>query len=113
MDDFDDDLTDADDWMDMTDAELAAAERRQDAELDNLMREHCARLDAMTLPQRVAYHRGSWLRIIRANRRRLADLKLARVDVINEILREGIRKGRRELLKLRIWRETGTYPGEA
>ena len=109
-DDFD---LEMEDYLSMTPAEQEAEDRRLDAEFDNMMRERSAMLARMTVPQRVAFHRDSWLRIIRENRARLRNPNLNHISAFDDIWRGGIRRGQVELVKLRIWRATGTYPGEA
>jgi hypothetical protein len=87
--------------------------KQQEAEINRLMQELSDKLDAMTVPEQVAHHRHFVLESIRKNRRRLKDPKLSRIEVIDDIFRQHIRRAQIRLAKLRHWRETGHYPGEA
>ena len=95
---------DWDDWMELTDAQQDAIVSRAMAELER-------RLDAMSIPQQVAHHRHFALQSILDNRRRLRDLDLRNMPFIEKVFRDGIRLCQVRLLKLRIWRSTGIYPG--
>lgn len=110
--DFDDEV-EWDEYMRMSPAEQEAADRRLDAELQRLMQERQNYLDSLTLSERVAYMRNSWLRNIRENRKRLRDTRLNRIEIINQFWRQGLRIGQLELVKLREYRRTGIYPGRA
>ena len=101
----DDDL-DWEEWMAMSDAQ-------QDAFLNRQREEYTRRLRSMTIPQQVAHHRHFVLQLIKDNRRRLRDPNLNTIEIINNLWRDGIRRGQIRLVKLRIWRETGVYPGKA
>jgi hypothetical protein len=109
-DDFDIEM---DRYLAMSPAEQAAEDVRIEAEIENRIREREAWLDRLPLGQRVAYFRDSWLRNIRENRRRLRDPELCRIPFIKEMWHDHIRGAQLALVKLRIWRATGTYPGEA
>jgi len=106
-----DDLTDDDFefWMEASDEQV----EREETRLNNMMAELDRRLAAMTVPQQVSHHRHFLLRDIMENRRRLRNPRLARIDIIDDMFRESVRRCQMRLLKLRIWRATGTYPGTA
>jgi hypothetical protein len=95
---------DWDEWTELTDAQQEAIVAREMAELER-------RLDAMTIPQQVAHHRHFVLKSIKENRRRLHDPNLARIEIIDQHWRQGIKRSQIRLLKLRVWRATGIYPG--
>lgn len=97
---------DWDDWLDMTDAE-------KDAALERSMNEHERWYKGLTREQQIAYHRRSALRMIRDNRRRLRTPSLCTIEYVVGLWREGVRRNQRRLLKIREWRRTGVYPGEA
>jgi hypothetical protein len=97
---------DWDEWIQLSDA-------AQDAILNAEMARYQRMLDAMTVREQVAHHRHFVLNSIMQNRRRLRDPNLRRIDVIDELWRNHIRLSQKRLLKLRIWRATGTYPGAA
>ena len=92
-------------WLELTDDQ-------QEAIIDREMAALQRKLDAMTVAQQVAHHRHFTLESIRENRARLHNPKLARIEIIDQLFRESIRRSRLRLLKLRIWRSTGTYPGQ-
>ena len=104
----------ADDDMDDLEWEawLELTEEQQDAIVDREMAAYQRRLDAMTLRQQVAHHRDYVLESIRQNRHRLRDSTLHRIEIIDQIWRESIQHSQLRLLKLRIWRATGNYPGQ-
>jgi hypothetical protein len=109
-DDFDIEM---DRYLAMTPAERLAEDARIEAEIGNRMREREAWLDSLPIGRQVAYLRGSWLRNIRENRRRLRDPKLCRIPFVKELWHDHIRGAQLALVKLRVWRATGVYPGEA
>lgn len=47
------------------------------------------------------------------NRRRLRDQNLARIDCVDQMFRDGIKRSQRSLLKHRHHFQTGMWPGEA
>jgi hypothetical protein len=102
------DDTEFDLLMEMTDAELAAEEAALDREIEEQER----RIASWPIARQVAYHRGASLRIICDNRRRLRDPALNTIPFITERWRESMRRSQRYLVKLRIWRATGAFPGE-
>jgi len=103
-----DDDIDMDAWFAMTEAERNAELRRVEAQWN----EHCDRLARQPVRVQVAVQRGSRLRSILENRRRLRDPKLARIEFIDDLFRQSIRRDQVRLVKLRIWRATGVYPGQ-
>jgi hypothetical protein len=87
-------------WMTLTDDQ-------QEAVLDREMRAYCARLDRMTVGEQVAHHRRSGLKACLSWRR------MRSKGWIAELASEHLRRCQIRLLKLRAWRATGIYPGEA
>jgi hypothetical protein len=106
----DDNMLDDDDameeWMSLTDAQ-------QDAALEREMNKWNRHYDAMSFERKIAYHRSSSLRAIMENRARLRKPELCTIEYVVGLWREGIRRNQRRLVKIRIWRATGIYPGEA
>jgi hypothetical protein len=92
-------------WLELTDDQ-------QEATIDREMAALQRKLDAMTLRQQVVHHRHFVLESIRENRARLRNPELARIEIIDQLWRDHIRRSQLRLLKLRIWRSTGIYPGE-
>lgn len=87
-------------WMELTDDQ-------QEAVIDREMRAYCARLDRMTVRQQVSHHRRAALRGCLTWRR------MRSKGWIAELATQYLRARQMRLLKLRIWRATGVYPGEA
>jgi hypothetical protein len=106
IDDDNDDDMEWDEWMAMTDAQRDATERR-------VMGEYRRFIDAMTPAQYYRYQRWSWLRILSERREFLRNPAVSRIEIIDQITLESIGRARLALAKLRIWRSTGVYPGEA
>ena len=104
-----DDMLDDDDameeWMSMTDAQ-------QDAVLDREMAEYNRWRDSLSMRQTIAIGRGNALRRIMENRARLKRPELCTIEYVTNLWREGIRRNQLRLVKIRIWRSTGVYPGE-
>lgn len=96
-------------WFNASDEECA----RVDASINNLMTELGRKLDAMTVAQQVAHHRHFLLQDILENRERLRRPELNTIEFVSNIWREHLRYAQLRLAKLRIWRATGTYPGQA
>lgn len=90
-----------------------ATDKERDAEFARLEAKYIAWRDSLTPQQEYRVDRGSLLRAIRDNRRRLRDPTLARIEVIDELWRQHIRRNQVRLLELRTWRATGVYPGSA
>jgi hypothetical protein len=86
-------------WLEMSDAE-------QDAELNSAMREYEKMLDSMPLRERISHHVGMCLRTC-ANWRRLIR------DHDFDFAKDHLKQCQLRLAKLRIWRQTGIYPGSA
>lgn len=98
-------------YLARTPAEQAAEDIKIEAKITNCMNERQAWLDSLPLGKRVGYLAGCWLSNIRDNRRRLADPRLWHCEAIDEIWRKGIRHAQIELLRLRVYRSTGSWPG--
>lgn len=92
------------DWIKLTDAQ-------QDAICEREERKFFAMLEAMPLRERIAYERGSALRSIASARRLLADPVLGQMEFMQTMQRKRIADRRLRLVKLRVWRSTGQYPG--
>lgn len=92
------------DWLKLTDAQQDAACEREE-------RKFFAMLEAMPLRRRVAYERGSTLRSLAQARRILADPLLGQMEFMQTMQRKRIADCRIRLVKLRVWRATGQYPG--
>lgn len=95
---LDDDVA-MEDWMQMSDAE-------RDAILEREMRAYNEWYDRLTPLQRYRRSRGINVRLCRDWRRHLKTLEI-------EVFREHLRSAQIRLLKLRIQRATGIYPGQA
>jgi hypothetical protein len=93
-------------WMGMTDAQ-------QHAEIEREMSKYERWYDSLTLAQQVRVETRNALRRIRENRGRLRDPSLCTIEYAVGLWKEGIRRNQRRLVKIRIWRSTGVYPGEA
>jgi len=91
-------------WMKLSDAEQEAELRRVEAEYDRWV-------NAMTPARWYAYQRRSWLDI--ATRARLFLRARHGIEVLDEITRDRLRRAQRTLVKLRIFRTSGVWPGEA
>jgi hypothetical protein len=106
----DDDMLDDDEamerWMSMTEAQ-------QDAELDCEMAKYNRWYDSLTVNQQIRVERGAALRRIMENRGRLRKPELCTIEYVVGMWKDGIRKNQLRLVKIRIWRATGVYPGEA
>lgn len=96
----DEDEIDIDEWMEMSDEE-------QDRELDTAMRQLSETYARLTPLQRYRGARRNALRLCIGWRQKLRD------GFIPELSREYLRKAQIRLVKLRIERATGSYPGEA
>lgn len=101
---LDDDLA-MEEWMSMTDAQ-------QDAMLEREMIEFKRWYDSQPLEQQIRITIRSTLRRIIENRARLKRPELCTIEYVVGLWREGIRRNQRRLVKIRIWRATGVYPGE-
>lgn len=109
MPDEPDDMLDDDvameEWMAMT-------EQQQDAALDREMDEYNRWYDRLTLRQKIRVDTRSAMRSIMENRRRLRTPELCTIEYVVGLWREGLRRSQIRLVKIRIWRSTGIYPGE-
>lgn len=102
------DIDDAewDRWMTLSESQAAAEVEAADREFDNF-------LAAMTPLQAYRFWRRYVLTSIMENRRRLVDPKLARIAIVDQMFRDGIKKSQRSLLKHRHHFQTRVWPGEA
>jgi hypothetical protein len=94
--------------MNASEAEIAAEERRLDAELE----ESSHIFERLPIRTQVAHYRRRALHSIKENRRRLRDPQLNTIDIITKMWRDGVRREQVRLLKLRAWRSTGVEPGK-
>jgi hypothetical protein len=99
MDNFDEDLA-MEEWMAMTD-------QQQEAILDREIKAHAEWFDSLPLKTQTAISRRRTPESIMSWRRMMRDNPLMDIGM------NYLRQGQRRLLKLRIWRATGVYPGEA
>lgn len=93
-------------WMTLSEsqaeAEVAAADRE--------FTEFC---NSMSPLQSYRYWRRFILTSIMENRRRLVNPELARIAIIDQMFRDGIKRSQHSLLKHRHYLKTGIWPGEA
>lgn len=110
MTDPDDDMLDDDvameEWMAKTDAQ-------QEAEIASEMDKYNRWFDSLTLDQQIRVERGAALRRIMENRARLRRPELCTIEYVVGLWKDGVRRNQRRLVKIRTWRSTGIYPGEA
>ncbi len=85
---------------------MGLTEEQQDAELQREMDRYYAMLRGMTMAKFVAHKRSSILRNCLGFRRHIAMFDIP-------VFREHLRSSQRQLVKLRAFRATGIYPGEA
>ena len=102
---LDDDVAMAE-WMDMT-------EEQQEAEIDREVAKYERWYDGLTLAQQIRVETRSAMRRIMENRRRLRDPTLCTIEYVVGLWKGSIRRNQLRLVKIRIWRSTGVYPGEA
>lgn len=95
------------------DRAMLMSEAEVDAEIAVINREFQAHLDTMTSLQEYRYWRHYILTSIMANRRRLRNPNLARIEIIDKMWRDGIKKSQLSLLKHRHHLRTGVWPGAA
>lgn len=93
-------------WMTLSESEAEAEVAAADREFD----EFCK---SMTPLQSYRFWRRYILISIMENRRRLRDPNLARIAIVDQMFREGIKRSQRSLLKQRHHFQTGFWPGEA
>ncbi len=67
----------------------------------------------LTHKQQVRVQTRSAMRFIMENRARLRKPDLCTIPFVVGLWKNGIRRNQRRLVKIRIWRSTGVYPGEA
>lgn len=99
----DDDL-DWDEWMGLTDAEREAAADREMAAYNRWY-------DGLTLAGQIAHSRSGALSNCRSIRRLM--LLPHCPEIIRQDARERLKAAQVRLLKIRIWRATGSRPGSA
>lgn len=106
----DDDMLDDDvameEWMAKTDAQ-------QEAEIASEMDKYNRWFDSLTLSQQIRVERGAALRRIMENRARLRRPELCTIEYVVGLWKDGVRRNQQRLVKIRAWRSTGIYPGEA
>ena len=68
---------------------------------------------SLTLAQQIRVETRSALRRIMENRRRLRDPTLCTIEYVVGLWKGSIRRNQLRLVKIRIWRSTGVYPGDA
>lgn len=106
----DDDMLDDDvameEWMAKTDAQ-------QEAEINREIDKYNRWYDSLTMQQQIRVDTNRAMRSIMENRRRLRDPKLCTIEYVVGLWKEGLRRNQRQLVKIRTWRSTGIYPGEA
>lgn len=87
--------------------------QKMDAENEAVNRQFEEFQNAMTPIQSYRYWRRYILTSIMENRRRLRNPKLARIDVIDQMFRDSIKRSQHSLAKHRHHLRTGIWPGEA
>ena len=99
-----DDALDWDEWMELSDAE-------QEAIVDREMAAYSRWYDGLTLAGQIAHCRRGTLDNCRSARRliRLPHCP----EIIRRTSRESLKAAQVRLLKIRIWRATGSRPGSA
>lgn len=102
-----DDLTE-DDFMEMSEADMAKVDAMLDQELEHFDRWY----RGLSFKGKIAYNRREALRAIGETRRRLHDPKFAGIEFLLEMTRASLRRQQIRLVKIRIWRSTGIYPGQ-
>lgn len=88
-------------------------EEQADAEVARADSDFEAMLARMTPLEEYRYWRRYVLTSIMENRRRLRNPNLARVEIIDQLWRDGIKQSQRSLLKHRHHLHTGIWPGRA
>ena len=102
--------TDDDDDLDFEEF-CALSDEQREAVVDGEMYEYVRWYDSLPLNQKIAHRRANALDNCRTKRRLIAMPHCP--EIIKRDCRERLRSTQLRLLKIRIWRETGTYPGEA
>jgi|GEM_PF-4006157 len=93
-------------FCELTEEQADAAVAREDKKFNDM-------LDRMTPLEQYRYWRRFILISIIANRRRLRDPSLARIEFIDQLWRDSIKKSQHNLLKHRHHLRTGVWPGAA
>lgn len=93
-------------WMTLSESEAEA----EVAAADRDFQKFC---NSMSPLQSYRFWRRYVLISIMENRRRLRDPRLARIAIVDQMFREGIKRSQRSLLKHRHHFQTGQWPGEA
>ena len=88
-------------------------EEQVDVEVDRADKKFSAMLGRMTPLEEYRFWRRYILQNIIDNRRRLRNPNLARIEVIDQLWRDGIKESQRSLLKHRHFLRTGIWPGRA
>lgn len=104
-DDDDDEELDMEEFMKLTDEEGEAACERE-------MKKYNDWFASLSRDQQVRYLRHRALKTILENRNRLKNPDLCIIPYVVELWKDGVRRGQRNLLKVRHFRATGIYPGE-
>jgi recombinational DNA repair protein RecT len=92
---------------------MAKTDAQQEAEINREMDKYDRWYNSLTVQQQIRVERGAALRRIMENRVRLRNPKLCTVEYIVGMWKDGVRRNQRRLVKIRAWRSTGIYPGEA
>lgn len=108
--DDDDDMIDDDVAMEEW---LKLSEEQQEAQVAREMAEHNRWFDNLPHGEQIKVLIRSNLRGIKENRVRLSKPELCTIPFIVDLWRKGIRDAQVRLLKLRAYRSTGIYPGDA
>lgn len=98
-----DDL-DWDEWMSLSEAQ-------QEAEVDREMAAYARWYDSLSLAGQIAHCRRGALDNCRSSRRLIRLPQCP--EIIRETTRERLKAAQVRLLKIRIWRATGSRPGSA
>ena len=98
------DALDWDEWMDLSEAE-------QEAAVDREMAAYNRWYDGLTLAGQIAHSRRAALDNGRSTRRLI--LLPHCPEIIRRTSRESLKAAQVRLLKIRIWRATGSRPGSA
>lgn len=104
--DIDIDDAEWDRWMSLSETEAEAEVAAADREFEEFV-------GSMSPLQSYRFWRRFILTSIMENRRRLRDPDLARIAVIDQMFRDGIKRYQHSLLKHRHHLRTGVWPGEA
>lgn len=92
---------------------MKLSERQMEAEVEAEERKFTEFLNAMTPLQSYRYWRRFLLLSCMENRRRLRDPNLARIEIVDQMFRDSIKRSQHSMLKHRHHLRTGVWPGEA